>query len=227
MASRSATLLVFLSALLVATVQLPAGRVVPQPRCSRHNFVVLKVPSKKKSGTAKGAKKPAGFAKRSAPPTPATALPKGSWETLRSWLKDRGAKVGGVVAEEVLPGLRGAVATASSAHTRKRRPRGDDGGGGARRPARRFGTRDDRRRALPREGTLEWTQVADVPGAEVLVERRGAIEHLFHGGHAGHLRRRLDALAQGAREEAIKERGLEKWSMPTRRCVRPRSRGPR
>ena len=68
MASRSAALLVLLSALLVAAVQLPAGRVVPQPRCSRHNFVVLKVPSKKKSGTAKGAKKPAGFAKRSAPP---------------------------------------------------------------------------------------------------------------------------------------------------------------
>ena len=114
MASRL-TLILLLSALVLLSALQPTHLIARQSRCSRHQVVVLKVPSKKKSGTAKGAKKPAGFAKRSAPPKPATALPKGSWETLRSWLKDRGAKVGGVVAEEVLPGLRGAVATRSFA----------------------------------------------------------------------------------------------------------------
>ena len=102
MASRL-TLILLLSALVLLSALQPTHLIARQSRCSRHQVVVLKVPSKKKSGTAKGAKKPAGFAKRSAPPKPATALPKGSWETLRSWLKDRGAKVGGVVAEEVLP----------------------------------------------------------------------------------------------------------------------------
>ena len=109
------TLILLLSALVLLSALQPTHLIARQSRCSRHQVVVLKVPSKKKSGTAKGAKKPAGFAKRSAPPKPATALPKGSWDALRGWLKDRGAKVGGVVAEEVLPGLRGAVATRSFA----------------------------------------------------------------------------------------------------------------
>ena len=114
MAARLLLLLSF--TLLVAALHCPTGLAVPQPAvAATRAVVVLRGPTKKKSGTAKGAKKPAGFAKRSAPPKPATALPEGSWDALRSWLKDRGAKVGGVVAEEVLPGLRGAVATRSFA----------------------------------------------------------------------------------------------------------------
>ena len=115
MASRCAALQLLVLLSYVAALQPPCPIVLQPAATHARGAVVLKVPSKKKSGTAKGAKKPAGFAKRSAPPKPATALPKGSWDALRGWLKDRGAKVGGVVAEEVLPGLRGAVATRSFA----------------------------------------------------------------------------------------------------------------
>ena len=103
----AARLLICALCLSIANAALqPLGSRMLQPAvCARSSVVLMKAP-RKKGASKRVAPAPAkGFA--SGPPPSSSP----GWNELRRWLTERGAKVDGMDVDEVLPGLRGAVAT--------------------------------------------------------------------------------------------------------------------